>query len=324
MKRIWITLLLSAVFLGVMPAEAQQPKKIPRVGFLNAASDTFVAVRLDAFRRGLRELGYTDGKDIVIEYRYAEGKQDRLSGLADELVRLKVDVLVTGGTLSGQAARNATATIPIVMTNITDPVAAGFAASLARPGGNVTGLSTQAPEISAKQLELLKEIIPRLSRVAVFGSSSPAVLYRQTEERTAQALGLRLQYLDVRELKDIEPSFDAARKAHADAGLALTNAVLSSRALQVVELAAKNRFPVIFPSSEYVQRGGLMSYGVNFDDLFRRAAVYVDKILKGAKPGDLPIEQPTKFELVINLKTAKALGIKIPQPVLVRADRVIE
>jgi putative ABC transport system substrate-binding protein len=324
MKRKWITLLLSALFLGVMPAEAQQPKKIPRVGFLNAASDTFVAVRLDAFRRGLRERGYTEGKDIVIEYRYAEGKQHRLSGLAEELVRLKVDVLVTGGTLSGQAARNATATIPIVMTNITDPVAAGFAVSLARPGGNVTGLSTQAPEISAKQLELLKEIIPRLSRVAVFGSSSPAVLYRQTEERAAQALGLRLQYLDVRELKDIEPSFDAARKAHADAGLALTNAVLSSRALQVVDLAAKNRFPVIFPSSEYVQRGGLMSYGVNFDDLFRRAAVYVDKILKGAKPGDLPIEQPTKFELVINLKTAKTLGIKIPQPVLVRADRVIE
>jgi putative ABC transport system substrate-binding protein len=326
MKRRWITLLLSALFLAGSPAEAQQPKEIPRVGFLGASSASYAAVRLDAFRQGLRELGYVEGKNIVIEYRHAEGEQGRVNRLAGELVRLEVDVIVAGGTASAQAAKAATKVIPIVMTSASDPVAAGLAVSLARPGGNVTGLSTLAPEISAKQLELLREIVPRLSRVAVLGdSSNPGTARALREvERAAQAFGVRLQYLDVRGFGDFEAAFRAANKGHAEVVLALTNAVLFRQRGQAVDLAVKSRLPMIVPSSEYVEDGGLMTYSVSAIDLFRRAAVYVDKILKGAKPGDLPIEQPTKFELVINMKTAKALGIAIPQSILLRADRVIE
>ena len=308
-------------------AEAQQPKKVPRIGFLNASSPSSVADRLDAFRQGLRELGYLEGKDIVVEYRHAEGKQDRLNDLAGELVRLRVEVIVAGGTASAQAAKRMTKTIPIVMTNVSDPVSLGFAVSLARPGGNITGLSTLAPELSGKRLELLKEILPKLARVTVVGdSTNPANAQALREaELAAETLGVQLQYyLEVRDAPDVETAFRVATKAHSDAVLALTSAVLFSQRTQVAALAVKNRLPAVYGQPEYVEAGGLMSYGTSIADLYRRAATYVDKILKGTKPADIPVEQPTKFEFVINLKTAKQIGLTIPPNVLARADRVIK
>ena len=306
-------------------AQAQQPTKVPRIGFLSAISPSTVAARIEAFRQGLRELGYVEGKNIVIEYRYAEGKPDRLSALAAELVRLKVDVIVTGGPAVNRPAKEATVTIPIVLGFDNDPVGNGFVASLARPGGNITGLSTHYPEISGKQLELLKEIIPKLSRVAVFGNSiqpgNPQAL-RETE-LAAGALGVQLQYLDVRGPEDIETAFREAKKGRAEALLVLGNVVVTSHPKQFVEFAAKSRLPAIYWSPEFVEAGGLMTYSVSINDLFQRAATYVDKILKGAKPADLPVEQPTKFELIINLKAAKQIGLTIPPNVLARADRVI-
>jgi len=308
-------------------AEAQQPKKVPRIGFLNASSPSSVADRLDAFRQGLRELGYLEGKDIVVEYRHAEGKQDRLNDLAGELVRLRVEVIVAGGTASAQAAKRMTKTIPIVMTNVSDPVSLGFAVSLARPGGNITGLSTLAPELSGKRLELLKEILPKLARVTVVGdSTNPANAQALREaELAAETLGVQLQYyLEVRDAPDVETAFRVATKAHSDAVLALTSAVLFSQRTQVAALAVKNRLPAVYGQPEYVEAGGLMSYGTSIADLYRRAATYVDKILKGTKPADIPVEQPTKFEFVINLKTAKQIGLTIPPNVLARADKVIK
>ncbi len=308
-------------------SEAQQPKKVPRIGFLNASSPSSVADRLDAFRQGLRELGYLEGKDIVVEYRHAEGKQDRLNDLAGELVRLRVEVIVAGGTASAQAAKRMTKTIPIVMTNVSDPVSLGFAVSLARPGGNITGLSTLAPELSGKRLELLKEILPKLARVTVVGdSTNPANAQALREaELAAETLGVQLQYyLEVRDAPDVETAFRVATKAHSDAVLALTSAVLFSQRTQVAALAVKNRLPAVYGQPEYVEAGGLMSYGTSIADLYRRAATYVDKILKGTKPADIPVEQPTKFEFVINLKTAKQIGLTIPPNVLARADRVIK
>jgi ABC-type uncharacterized transport system substrate-binding protein len=307
-------------------ASAQQPKKVPWIGFLGATYPSTNAARIEAFRQGLRELGYVEGKNIVIEYRWAEGKLDRLPTLAVELVRLKVEVIVTAGPPPTRAAKEATSTIPIVMGFDNDPVGNGFVASLARPGGNITGLATLAPEISGKQLELLKEIVPRFSRVAVFGTSTQpgtAQALRETE-LAAGAFGVQLQYLDVLGPKDIETAFQAARKGRADAVLVLSSAVIFSQRTQIADLAVKNRLPVIFPQSEYVEDRGLMSYAPNYADLFRRAATYVDKILKGAKPADLPVEQPTKFEFIINLKAAKQIGLTIPQKVLARADRVIK
>ena len=267
-----------------------------------------------------------EGKNIVIEWRSAEGKLDRVPALAAELVRLKVDVIVTAGPQSTRAAKEATTTIPIVMALDNDPVGNGFVASLARPGGNITGLSTLSPEISGKQLELLKEIVPRLSRVAVLGNSTHpgnAQALKETE-LAAGALAVQLQYLDVRDPKDIETAFRAASKGRADAVLVLENAVLTSHRKQLVDLAVKSRLPAIYPQTEYMEAGGLMYYGANTPDLFRRAATYVDKILKGAKPADLPVEQPRKFEFVINLKAAKQIGLTIPPNVLARADRVIK
>jgi putative ABC transport system substrate-binding protein len=267
-----------------------------------------------------------EGKNIVIEYRHAEGKEDRLPALAAELVRLKVDVIVTSGPSPTRAAKEATATIPIVMAQVNDPVGNGFVASLARPGGNITGLSTLAPELSGKQLELLKEIVPRLSRVAVLGSSTVpgnAQMLRETE-LAAGALTVQLQYLDVLGPKDIETVFQAARKGRADAVLTLASRVLFSHRTQVAELAVKSRLPAIYYAAEWVEDGGLMSYSANITDLFRRAATYVDKILKGRTPADLPVEQPTKFELIINLKAAKQIGLTIPPNVLARADKVIK
>ncbi len=318
-------LVIAFALCGVV-ARAQQPTKVPRIGFLGAVSRSTVSARTEAFRQGLRELGYVEGKNIVIEYRYVEGKLDRVSELAAELVRLKVDIIVTAGPASTRSAKEATVTIPIVMAFDNDPVGSGFVASLARPGGNITGLSTLAPEISGKQLELLKEIAPRLSRVAVLGNSTVsgnAQMLREVE-LAAGALGVKLQYLDVLGPKDIETAFRAAKKERADAILVLQNLVATSQRTQITDLAVKNRLPAIYDRAEFVEDGGLMTYSVSSTDLFRRAATYVDKILKGAKPADLPVEQPKKFELIINLKAAKQIGLMIPPNVLARADRVIK
>ena len=281
---------------------------------------------MEAFRQGLRELGYVEGKNIFIEHRSAEGKPDRARELVAELMRLKVDVIVTTGPTSTRAAKEATVTIPIVMGFDTDPVGNGFVASLARPGGNITGLSTLAPELSGKQLEILTEVLPRLSRVAVFGTSTApgnAQSLRETE-LAAGAFRVQLQYLDILNTQDIGTAFQAAGKGRADAVLMLASPILNSQRKQIADLAVAGRLPVIFFTAEYVGDEGLMSYAPQLPDLFRRAATYVDKILKGAKPADLPVEQPTKFELVISLKAAKQIGLTIPQSVLYRADRVIK
>jgi putative ABC transport system substrate-binding protein len=307
-------------------ATAQQPTKISRIGFLVASSLSANSARTEAFRQGLRELGYVEGKNIVIEWRYAEAKLDRLPALAAELVRLKVDVIVTAGPAATRPAKEATLTIPIIMAQDTDPVGSRFVASLARPGGNITGLATLAPELSGKQLELLKEIVPKLSRVAVFGTSTrPGNAQSLKEvELAAKAFGVKLQYLDVLDPKNIETAFREASKGRADAVLVLASPVFTSQRTQIADLAVKNRLPAIYDRPEYVEDGGLMTYSVSQTDLFRRAATYVDKILKGRTPADLPVEQPTKFELVINLKAAKQIGLTIPPNVLTRADRVIK
>ena len=311
--------------LGVI-ADAQQPTKIPRIGYLATAPASAITARVKAFRQGLRELGYVEGKNIVIEQRYAEDKLDRLSALAAELVSLKVDIIVTGGPSPTRAAKEATTTIPIVMTQVGDPVANGFVVSLARPGGNITGLSTLAPEIGGKRLELLNETIPKLSRVAVFGTSTNPETAQSLREvdLAAGALKVKLQYLDILDPKDIGTAFQAAGKGRADAVLLLNSSLFISYRTRIAELAAKSRLPGIYNQTNFVEAGGLMSYGVNRNDLNRRAATYVDKILKGAKPADLPVEQPIKFELIINLKAVKQIGLTIPPNVLVRADRVIK
>ena len=317
--------LLTTVLLITGWVEAQQPKKVPRIGYLTADSLSASSTRTEAFRQGLRELGYIEGKNIVVEWRSADGKLDRLLTLAAELVRLKVDVIVTGGSGSTRPANEATNTIPIVMTADGDPVRNGFVASLARPGGNITGLSNFSSELAGKRLELLKEIVPSLSRLSVLGTStSPANTQAlQETEVAAGALGIKLQYLDVRDLGDIENAFRTASKERAEALLALSSPVLAAYRKQLVELAVKSRLTATYWRSDIAEAGGLMSYGVSLPDLDRRAATYVDKILKGAKAGDLPVEQPRKFELVINLKAAKQIGLTIPPSVQYRADKVI-
>ena len=320
---VWLIALALAPF---HLADAQQPKKVPRIGLLSTGFSSSIAARIEAFRQGLRELGYVEGKNIFIEHRSAEGKADRARELVAELMRLKVDVIVTTGPTSTRTAKEATVTIPIVMGFDTDPVGNGFVASLARPGGNITGLSTLAPELSGKQLEILTEVLPRLSRVAVFGTSTApgnAQSLRETE-LAAGAFRVQLQYLDILNTQDIGTAFQAAGKGRADAVLMLASPILNSQRKQIADLAVAGRLPVIFFTAEYVGDEGLMSYAPQLPDLFRRAATYVDKILKGAKPADLPVEQPTKFELVISLKAAKQIGLTIPQSVLYRADRVIK
>jgi putative ABC transport system substrate-binding protein len=327
MKRKITVLALSAMLFALcVPAHAQQPKKVSRIGYLTGSFLASQSYRHEAFRQGLRELGYVEGKNIVIEWRAADGNRDRQRALAAELVRLKVDVIVASSGGDTRAAKEATATIPIVMTQSDDPVASGFVASLARPGGNITGVSTLSPETSGKRLELLKEIVPKLSRVAVFGTSTSPGNTRTLKEIeiAAGALGVKLQYLDVLTAKDIEPAFRAASKERADAVLEIVSgSIRSSQRKEITALAIKSRLPLMLERPDHVEAGGLMSYGVYLPDLDRRAAVYVHKILKGAKPADLPVEQPTKFELVINLKTAKQIGLTIPPNVLARADRVI-
>jgi putative ABC transport system substrate-binding protein len=314
--------LLPAVFLPA-GSVAQQSKKVPRIGYLTVAPR--ISDRQEAFLQGLRDLGYVEGKTIVIEWRFAEGDVDRAPALATELVRLKVDIIVTAGPIPTRFAKEATATIPIVMAQDTDPVGNGFVASLARPGGNITGLATLSPELSGKRLEILKEIVPKLSRIAVVGQSTypgNAQNLRETEF-AAGAFGVKVQYLDVLNAKHIEIAFRGANKGHADAALVLPGPLTNSQRIQIAELAVKSRLPVMYSAREHVDVGGLMYYGPSFTDLSRRAATYVDKILKGAKPADLPVEQPTKFELVINLKTAKQIGLTVPPNVLARADKVI-
>jgi putative ABC transport system substrate-binding protein len=306
-------------------AEAQQPTKVPRIGFLATVSLSTIPARTEAFRQGLRELKYVEGKNIFIEWRSAEGKNDHLPSLAAELTRLGLDVIVTGGAQPTRAAREATSTIPIVMANDADPVGSGVVASLARPGGNITGLSNLAPEISGKRLELLKEIVPSLSRLAIVGTSTTSGTAQVLKEMEPAAglFKVQLQYLDVLSPKDIETVFRAASKGRADAVLVLQGGVFNAQRKQIVDLAVRSRLPAIYHAPEWVEDGGLMSYGVSVTDLYRRAAIYVDKILKGAKPADLPVEQPKKFEFIINLKAAKQIGLTIPPNVLARADRVI-
>jgi putative ABC transport system substrate-binding protein len=320
-----IWMLVVAILASVPPIRAQQPAKLLRIGYLSGVSPSAEAARRDAFSQELRKLGYVEGKNIVVDYRYSEGKYERLSALAAELVRLKPDIIVTGGGPSTRALKQVTSTIPVVMTNDPDPVANGFVASLARPGGNITGFSTLAPEISGKRLEILREVVPHLSRLAVLGtSSSPAYAPVIKEiETAARALKIQLQRQDVLDSKNIEPAFRAAIKGRADALITLNSGVLVSKRALIVSLAEKNRLPASYTQIEYVDDGGLMFYGASLVDLSRRAAIYVDKIVKGTKPGDLPVEQPTKFEFIVNLKAAKAIGLTIPPNVLARADRVI-
>jgi len=325
-KKHFVCLLISALLsTASLVHPQQQPTKTPRIGYLIGQSLSTGSGRIEALRQGLRELGYVEGKNIVIELRFAEENPDRFPALVAELMRLKVDVIVTAGPIPTRAAKEATSTIPIVMGFDNDPVGNGFVASLARPGGNITGLSTLAPELSGKQVELLKEIVPKLSRVAVLGTSTNpghAQVLKELE-LAAGALKVKLEYLDVLDPKDIETAFRAAKKGRADAVLVLAIPVVAAHRAQITDLAVKNGLPAIYPNSLYVDAGGLMTYSASITDLDRRAAVFVDKILKGRKPADLPVEQPMKFELIINLKSAKQIGLTVPPNLLVRADRVI-
>jgi ABC-type uncharacterized transport system substrate-binding protein len=324
--RITCFALCAMLFALSVPARAQQPAKIPQIGFLSGSRSSANPPWREALRQGLRDLGYEEGKNIVIEWRYAEEKSDRVPKFAAELAHLKVEVIIAVGAGDTGAARIATATIPIVTILAGDP-GYGFVASLARPGGNVTGFAILRPELTGKRLELLKEIVPKLSRVAVFADST-ARDYPQIQkelEPAARALGVKLQSLDILSPKDFETAFQAAVKGRADAVLVrVSGPILSPHRINVASLAVKSRLPVMYERAAEVGAGGLMSYGVSIPDLFRRAATYVDKILKGAKPADLPVEQPTKFEFIINLKAAKQIGLTIPPNVLARADKVIK
>jgi len=313
------------ILAAPLAAEAQQAGKVYRIGFLGTGSEGLYTDLLQGLRAGLRELGYVEGRS-VFEYRFADDKHDRLPGLATELVRSKVDVILAHGSPAIRAAKHATSTIPIVMVGGGDPVGTGFVASLARPGGNITGLSTIDVGLAAKRLELLKEALPKLSRVAVLrnpNNPSGDLQLRETQA-AARSLGIEIQLFDVRDPKELESAFSVMGKARADAVTVIADPLFLSQQKQIANLATTKRLPSVFARSENVQSGGLMSYGPTLADLFRRARTYVDKILKGAKPADLPVEEPTRMYLVINLKTAKALGLSIPSSVLARADQVIE
>jgi putative tryptophan/tyrosine transport system substrate-binding protein len=323
-RKITVLALCAMLFALCSPAEAQPARKVPRIGYLGGVSLSANTARHEAFRQGLRELHYVEGKNIIINWRSADGKLERLPALAAEMVRLKLDVIVTSGGSATRAVKEATHTIPIVMTNDPDPVGDGIIASLARPGGNITGLSALAPELNGKRLEVLREVVPKLSRLAVLRVSTSLAGGQMRElELAAKAFGVTLQYLDVLDSKNIETIFRAAIKARADGVLVLSGGIISAQRTDIADLAIKNRLPAIYHEPRYVEAGGLMSYGVSLLNLDRRAATYVDKILKGAKPADLPVEQPTKFEFIINLKAAKQIGLTIPPNVLVRADKVI-
>jgi putative ABC transport system substrate-binding protein len=326
-RREFIALVGGAIWCPTGVRAQQQTGKVPRVGYLRLTSPADRPHQLDAFRQRLRELGWVEGQNIVIDYRFAEGRLDRLSDFAAELVRLKVDVIVSLGTQGVTAAKNATETIPIVMIAVRDPIGTGLIASLARPGGNVTGVSGYAGlESVAKQLELLKEMVPKASSVAIL--SNPTNAYHQLAIKevnvAAQALGVQLQLLEARDASDFDGAFAAMAKERVGALLVLSDVIFNSHGTRLADLAASRRLPTANAVRESVEAGGLMSYGPSFLDSYRRSAAYVDKILKGTKPADLPVEQPTKFELVINLQTAKRLGLTIPPTLLSLADEVIE
>jgi ABC-type uncharacterized transport system substrate-binding protein len=318
---------LGALLLALcFPVDAQEPTKMPQIGFLSAQPAARIANSTNAFRRGLGELGYMEGKNIAIEYRWAEGKIERLPELAADLVRLRVDVIVAGGTPGIRAAKNATSTIPIVFAGLgTDPVEIGFVASLARPGGNVTGVGAGGPELYGKRLELLKEAIPGLSYAGYLRNpDNPASVLTEKEiHAAARALKLQIQTLEVRNANDFDAAFQAATRARVGGLIVAQTPPINSELKRVINLAAKGRLPAIYADKYWPDAGGLMSYSTNTVDVYRRVAGYVDKILKGTKPADLPVEQPMKFEFVINLKTAKQIGLAIPPNVLARADQVI-
>ena len=326
--RIPIWLLATFLLATVSVAQAQQTGKIVRIGFLDASTASGSAVLVVAFRQGLRDLGYVEGKNIVIEYRYAEGKNDRLPELATDLVRLKVDLIVVTAGPPASAAKKATTTIPIVMTNSTDPVGEGLVASLAQPGGNVTGVAALSAELNTKRLEILKDAVPRLARVGLLWMSGGGIgqdLQLKELRPAAQALKLKLEEIEIQaDPKGLESAFQTAKQKQVNAIMTISTRRFFAERKPIVELAGKYRLPAIYFQKEFVDEGGLMSYGADFDDLYRRAAVYVDKILKGAKPADLPVQQATKFEFIINLKAAKQIGLTIPVEVLARANKVIK
>jgi putative tryptophan/tyrosine transport system substrate-binding protein len=324
-RRSFVALIAGGLLAAPLAAEAQKTGKVYRVGFLEVVAATSNTTNLAAFRQGLRELGYVEGQNFVIEYRSADGRAERFPDLADELVRLKVDVIVTRGTQAALAAKHATGTIPVVMASSGGPLATGLAASLAHPGGNVTGLSAFATEIQGKQLELVKEIVPRIARIGfLFNMSNPV---RQAEWKAAESLarsaGLQAQLIDARTARDLEAALEAATRHRIGALVVGVDAQIQANRAEIAQSLIRRHLPSMSREREFVEAGGLMSYGVHYPDLYRRAAAYVDKIFKGAKPADLPVEQPTKFELVINLKTAKDLGLTIPQSLLLRADEVL-
>ena len=325
MRKIVFGFAASAMLFALcVSAEAQQPKKVARIGFLAPATRTGYQHYTDALLQGLRELGYVEGQNIVIEYRWADGNFERLPELAADLVRLKVDVIVAPGVQAVRAAKKSTTTIPVIFPTVGDAVASGLVASLARPGGNITGLTILSPELSGKRLELLKEAFPRISHVAVLLDPRQPPLSFEETQTAGKSLGLKLQFLEVRDAADVESVFSAMSRARADALITLPHPFLQVHQRQILELAARSRVPAMYQTTEWTESGGLMSYGPDLLDNYRRAAVFVDKILKGTKPADLPVEQPMKFELVINLKTAKQIGLTIPPNVLARADRVIK
>jgi putative tryptophan/tyrosine transport system substrate-binding protein len=325
-KKITFLTLCALLFVLSVSAQAQQTGKIFRIGYLDNSTASSVAVLLDAFRQELSKLGWIEGKNIAIEYRFAEGKTERLPALAADLVRLKVDLIVVATTPVALAAKSATTTIPIVMATAAGPVAAGLVASLARPGGNVTGLSALSTELNTKRLEILKDGVPKLARVGLLWLAGGSISQDlQLKELRAAALALKLKLEEIetqRDTKGLESAFQTAKQKQV--GAIMTTTGFFAERKRIVELAGKYRLPAIYPQDDFVEAGGLMSYGVDYDDLYRRAAVYVDKILKGAKPADLPVQQATKFEFVINLKAAKQIGLTIPPEVLARANKVIK
>jgi putative ABC transport system substrate-binding protein len=326
MRRRIIFVVLATILATISTAQAQQPAKMPKIGFLTTGSGSGPGGGFELLRRELRAFGYVDGKNVAFEYRFADNKLDRLPALADELVRLKVDVLLAFSTPTALAAKNATRTIPIVFHNVADPVAVGLVDSFARPGGNVTGFSNIAPVLAGKRLELLKETVPKLSRVAVlWNPQNPGnALNWKESQLPAQELGLQLHSMEVSSSDRYESAFKEVIKARSSALAVMQDPLNVSNRKIIADLAEKNRLPAIYPRRDFVESGGLMSYGPDAVEPFQRAAVMVDKILKGTKPADIPVEQPTKFELVINLKTAKTLGLTIPPLVLMRAEKVVK
>jgi putative ABC transport system substrate-binding protein len=321
-----IAIIVLSMLVAPLPGGAQQPAKVPRVGLLLQGTSASLMARLEGFRQGLRERGYVEGKTIALEERFDEDREERLPALAADLVHLQVDVIVAAATPAVKAAQRVTTTIPIVIVHSADPVGLGFATSLARPSGNITGLSSMSPELSGKRLQLLKEAVPKLSRIAVlWNAANPgtAIAFEELQD-AARVLRLRVQSLEVRRIEDLAPAVKGVTGQRTVGLVTLLDPLVVSQRVSIVELAAEKRLPAMYPTMEFVKAGGLMAYGPDLVDSYRRAAIFVDKILKGAKPADLPVEQPTKFNFAINLKTAKALGLTFPRFIRVRADEVIQ